>query len=124
MNYQLKLSKQLAQEVDFLQMLRNTLGEFGEGVALDHIELCREGGNTVLKYGVRRAELIQLDTGFWLRLNRGTKSSIETQFDLDDAEDQVDAVCHTINWLLLDEFSCTNPTELKAMIDKQAAKYD
>lgn len=124
MNYQLRLSKQLAQEADFLQMFRNSLGEFGEGVALDFIEQYREGGNTVLRHCVRRVELIHLEEGFWLRFSRGTKGSTETQFDLDDAEDQVDAVCHTINWLLLNEFSCTNPVELKAMKDKEAAKYD
>ncbi len=122
MNLYLKPSIQMVQADAYMAVLRNSLQEIGTGVDRQYIHLARSGRGWTFTYGLRVVEFYQTsdDDNFWLRMTRGTKGSIETNFG--DTE-IVESVNITLNWLVHQEYSSDNPIELTERLAKEARKY-
>lgn len=126
MNYYFRSSDHVKLENELVQLLQNSFTGIVRGVKMEPVDLDRVDGNLVFRYNVRRVTLtLGIDEGnYWIKLERGTKGSIETQYDLKDPHDLADAGNVILNWLFLQEFSSDPHLELRERIKKENAKYD
>lgn len=125
MNLFIKRDPLVLQADEFLQVLENSLRDIGEGVARDFIHMEHTHCGMKFTYGVRTVDFEQrgVDKEFWLIMTRGTKGSISASFRSTD-EELIEAINVTLNWLIHQEFSTTNHTELTAALAKEASKYE
>jgi len=123
MHLYLKPSVQMIQAANYVDILRNSLAEIGNGESQQFIHASRTERGTMYTYGARTVEFCQLpdDDEFWLELRRGTKGSTRTYFN---DEEVVESVNITLNWLIHQEFSSRNHIELTERLAKEAREYD